>query len=92
MFSSAEEFLRSGTLASAACVITDVRMPGMDGSSCSVASGWSVRSCRSSLYPLIMTLEIRQKALDEGAVDFLYKPFDAADLLEVVQAALTDAR
>ena len=31
MFSSAEEFLQSGTLAAATCVITDIRMPGMDG-------------------------------------------------------------
>ena len=33
--------------------------------------------------------EIRQKAIDEGAVDFLYKPFDAADLLKMVQSAVT---
>jgi FixJ family two-component response regulator len=31
VFSSAEEFLRSGTLAETTCLITDVRMPGMDG-------------------------------------------------------------
>src|SRR5580658_2182659 len=31
MFSSGEEFLRSVSLAAATCVITDVRMPGMDG-------------------------------------------------------------
>ena len=30
-FSSAEEFLQSGALAIANCLITDVRMPGMDG-------------------------------------------------------------
>src|SRR5580692_9438376 len=31
VFSSAEEFLQSGTLTAATCVITDVRMAGMDG-------------------------------------------------------------
>jgi FixJ family two-component response regulator len=31
VFSSAEEFLDSGALAAATCVITDVRMPGMSG-------------------------------------------------------------
>jgi FixJ family two-component response regulator len=31
MFSSAEEFLQSGTLIGAKCVITDVRMPGING-------------------------------------------------------------
>jgi FixJ family two-component response regulator len=31
MFSSAEEFLDSGTLLGAMCLITDVRMPGING-------------------------------------------------------------
>src|SRR5215472_9846877 len=31
VFPSAAEFLRSGKLAEASCLITDVRMPGMDG-------------------------------------------------------------
>lgn len=92
VFSSAEEFLRSGTLASAACVITDVRMPGMDG----VELQRRIRLERPKLPVIFVSAhydaQTRQKALDEGAVDFLYKPFDAADLLEVVQVALTDAR
>jgi FixJ family two-component response regulator len=31
LFSSAEALLQSGTLAETTCLITDVRMPGMDG-------------------------------------------------------------
>ncbi len=31
MFASAEAVLASGTLEGAACLISDVRMPGMDG-------------------------------------------------------------
>jgi FixJ family two-component response regulator len=31
MFSSAKEFLQSGTLVGAKCLITDVRMPGISG-------------------------------------------------------------
>jgi FixJ family two-component response regulator len=38
------------------------------------------------------TGESRQRAIDEGAVDFLYKPFDAADLLEIIQSALSNTR
>ena len=92
VFSSAEEFLQSGTLTAATCVITDVRMPGMDG----VELQRRIRLERPDL-PIIFisahnNAEIRQKALDEGAVDFLYKPFNAADLLEVIQAALAKAR
>ncbi len=91
MFASGEEFLRSGTLAKAACVITDVRMPGMDG----IEVQRRVRLERPDL-PVIFisgrySAETRQKALDEGALEFLYKPFEALDLLEVIQAVLTNA-
>jgi FixJ family two-component response regulator len=92
LFSSAEDFLQSGTLTAATCVITDVRMPGMDG----IELQRRIRLERPDL-PIIFIsahnhAEIRQKALDGGAVDFLHKPFNAADLLEVIQAALAKAR
>jgi FixJ family two-component response regulator len=92
VFSSAEEFLQSGTLTAATCVITDVRMPGMDG----IELQRRIRLERPDL-PIIFIsahnhAEIRQKALDDGAIDFLLKPFNAADLLEVIQAALAKAR
>jgi FixJ family two-component response regulator len=88
MFSSAEEFLGSGTLAAATCVITDVRMPGMGG----IELQRRIRLERPALPVILMSAhhnaEIRQLAIDEGALDFLYKPFDAADLLKSVQSAL----
>jgi FixJ family two-component response regulator len=92
LFSSAEEFLQSGTLAAATCVITDVRMPGMDG----IELQRHIRLVRPRL-PVIFisahnTSEVRQKALDEGAVDFLFKPFNGAVLLERIKMALTNAQ
>ena len=33
--------------------------------------------------------EIRQRALSQGAAGFLYKPFDAADLLSAIELALS---
>jgi FixJ family two-component response regulator len=91
VFSSAEEFLGSATLAAAICVITDVRMPGMDG----IELQRRIRLERPTLPVILISAhynaEIRQTAIDRGAVDFLYKPFDATDLLKIVQSAVTKA-
>ena len=92
VFSSAEEFLQSGTLPVATCVISDVRMPGMDG----LELQRRIRLERPTLPVILMSAhhnaEVRQTAIDEGAVEFLYKPFDAADLLKIIQSALIDSR
>jgi FixJ family two-component response regulator len=89
LFASAEEFLHSGSLAVAACVITDVRMPGMDG----LELQRRIRLERPGLPVIFISAhdnaETRKTALKEGAVSFLNKPFDAADLLEKIRAALT---
>jgi FixJ family two-component response regulator len=89
VFSSAEEFLQSGILAVTVCVITDVRMPGTDG----LELQRRVRLERPELPVIFISAhyddETRQRALDEGAAGFLYKPFDAADLLGAIQPALS---
>jgi FixJ family two-component response regulator len=91
VFSCAEEFLQSGALATATCVISDVRMPGMDG----IELQRRIRLERPTLPVILISAhynaEVRQTAIDEGAVDFLYKPFDATDLLKIVQSAVTKA-
>lgn len=88
VFSSAEDFLDSGTLAGATCLITDVRMPGMDG----IELQRRVRLERPKLPVIFISAhsddEIRQQALDGGAVAFMYKPFDGADLLSAIDRAL----
>jgi FixJ family two-component response regulator len=90
-FSSAEQFLQSDTLHTATFVITDVRMAGMDG----IELQRRIRLDHPTLPVVFITAyrssdEIRRKALNEGAVDFLYKPFNAAELLELIQAARSD--
>ena len=88
VFSSAEEFLQSGTLAGTNCLITDVRMSGMDG----IELQRCARLVRPELPIIFISAhrddDIRQRALDGGAVDFMFKPFDAAGLLGVIDRAL----
>jgi FixJ family two-component response regulator len=88
VFASAEEFLRSGAPTSAICLITDVRMPGIDG----LELQRRVRLQRPELPVIFITAhhddEVRKRALSQGAAGFLYKPFDASDLLDAIDLAL----
>jgi FixJ family two-component response regulator len=88
IFASAEEFLQSGTLSSAACLITDVRMPGLDG----LELQRRVSLDRPGLPVIFVSAhyddEPRRRAMSQGASAFLYKPFDAVDLLGAVERAL----
>jgi len=90
VFPSAEEFLRSGKLLETSCLITDVRMPGMDG----LELLRRVRFDRPRL-PVIFISghhddEVQRKALEGGAFAFMYKPFDPGDLLTAVNQAMSD--
>ncbi len=76
----------------AICVISDVRMPGIDG----MELQRRIRLERPALPVILISArhddEIRQKAINDGALDLLYKPFDAAELLKIVQSAVTKAK
>ena len=87
-FGSAEQFLNSEARHHAACLIVDVRMPGMSGLELQA----KLKAERSRIPIIFITAhsntEMRTHALGEGAVEFLTKPFDDAVLLEIVHAAL----
>jgi FixJ family two-component response regulator len=89
IFSSGEELLGSGALAGATCVISDVLMPRMDG----IELQRRIRLQRPTLPVILISghhnADIRKTAIDEGAVAFLYKPFDASDLLKIVRSAVS---
>jgi FixJ family two-component response regulator len=87
-FVSAEEFLKSGLQHYTACLIADIRMPGMSG--LELQAQLKAGHCR---IPTIFITEqgdekMRLQAMRAGAVDFLAKPFDDEALLERVRAAL----
>src|SRR5580704_9943591 len=87
-FSSAEQFLDSGAQHKAACLIADIRMPGISG--LELQTKLKAERCR---VPIIFITahgdaRMRSQALRDGAVKFLAKPFDNTVLLEAVHAAL----
>jgi FixJ family two-component response regulator len=86
-FESAEAFLESGVLSRVTCVIADVRLPGMDGT----ALQRRIRLERHQLPVILITAhdddDVRRRALRDGAVAFLVKPFDGGDLLEHIVRA-----
>jgi FixJ family two-component response regulator len=87
-FESAEEFLGSGHQQETACLITDIRMPGMSG--LELQARLNGERCR--IPTIFITAhgdeEMRFQALRAGAVEFLPKPFDDEVLVESVRAAL----
>jgi FixJ family two-component response regulator len=87
-FASAEEFLKSGQQHQTACLIADIRMPGMSG--LDLQAKLNAEHCR--IPTIFITAhgdaKMRLQALRAGAVEFLAKPFDDEALLESVRAAL----
>ena len=87
-YDSAAGFLATAALFVSGCVLTDVRMPGMDG----LALQRQLATLGGNLAVVVMTghadVPIAVEALKAGARDFLEKPFDEERLLSVVREAL----
>jgi FixJ family two-component response regulator len=88
VFAHAEEFLASDRKHDAACLIVDIRLPGMSG----LELQSKLNSERYRIPTIFITAhgdeQVRMQALRAGAVEFLTKPFDDEALLQSVRAAL----
>jgi FixJ family two-component response regulator len=87
-FTSAADFLKSGRLQDFRCLIADIRMPGMSGLDLQ-----SHLNAEDYQIPIIFITahgdeKIRIRAMRDGAVAFLAKPFDNTELLDRVRACL----
>jgi FixJ family two-component response regulator len=91
-FPSAEAFLGWRRARDTACLILDVRMPGMNGLDLQrqmTRENWRV--------PIVFITSHaddhgKARALEDGAVAFLYKPCREEDLLNAIEAALRQPR
>jgi FixJ family two-component response regulator len=91
-FDSAEQFLDSEARHKAACLIADIRMPGMSG--IDVQGKLKAERCR---IPIIFItargdIPLTVSAMKGGAIDFFTKPVDGSALLDSIERILQQAR
>ncbi len=87
-FSSAEEFLASDCVDQTRCLLLDVAMPGMTGPDLQQ----ELIRRRQGIPIIFITADrdmiIRQRLIEQGAVECLFKPFSDTALLEAVNSVL----
>lgn len=87
-YSSAEDFLKSGQVKCAACLITDVKLGGISGLELQerlVTSGVTIPTIIVSAFA---DEKMRARAFGSGAVCFLSKPITKDNLLDCIKSAL----
>jgi two-component system, LuxR family, response regulator FixJ len=87
-YETANDFLQDTAAQASSCIISDIRMPGMNGIEL-------VRKLRSAGFrsPVILItghgdVALAVEAMKAGAADFIEKPFDDIALLDAIRAAL----
>ncbi|AZO43288.1 response regulator transcription factor FixJ [Mesorhizobium sp. M7D.F.Ca.US.005.01.1.1] len=85
---SATAFLSTATGQIDGCIVTDVRMPGIDG----IEFLRQLRMRSHTLPVIVMTghadVALAVQAMKEGASDFIEKPFDDQVLIDAIRSAL----
>lgn len=91
LFESAQHFLDRLAGLEFGCVVSDVRMPGIDG----IEMLKRMKASQSTFPILIMTghgdVPLAVEAMKLGAVDFLEKPFEDDRLIGMIEAAIRQA-
>ncbi len=87
-YESSQEFLRAERPDAPACLVLDVRLPGMSG------LDFQSELTRSNIhFPIIFIsghgdIPMTVRAIKAGAIEFLTKPFRDQDLIDAVQAGI----
>jgi FixJ family two-component response regulator len=87
-FASVQEYLEAARPSTPACIVLDVRLPGQSG----LDFQRQVSGTPMALPIVFITghgdVPMSVRAMKQGAVEFLTKPFRDQDLLDAIQAAL----
>lgn len=92
VFPSAADFLASPRLDETACLIADINMPGMTGLELHehfVVAGYVIPTILVTAYPDDLD---QARALKDGVVCYLCKPFDEQHLIRCLREALQSGR
>lgn len=88
-FSTAEQFLNSDQLRQTRCLILDMKLPGMDG----LELQRQLIANRFEIPIIFITAHgddaARVRALRNGALEYLFKPFSEEALLDAIHMSLT---
>ena len=87
-FASAADFLASPGLTETACLIADVHMPAMTGLELHehlIEAGYAIPTILVTAYPDDVD---HARAMNDGVVCYLRKPFDEQHLMRCLRAAL----
>ena len=90
-YPNAEEFLRAHHAIEAGCLVLDIAMPGIDG--LELQQRLTLNGSRMSIIFLTGHGDIPMsvRAIKAGAIDFLTKPVNDAQLLTAIRSALSNA-
>jgi len=91
LFGTAQQFLDALPALSLGCVVSDVRMPGIDG----IELLKRLKAAHSAFPIVVMTghgdVPLAVEAMKLGAVDFLEKPFEDDRLIAMIETAIREA-
>jgi FixJ family two-component response regulator len=88
LFSSAQEFMRAERPDAPACLVLDVRLPGMSG----LTFQQELAKADIAVPVIFLTghgdVSMSVRAMKAGAAEFLTKPFDDQELLDAIHASI----
>ena len=87
-FATPGEFLRRAGNDNPSCVVLDVRMPGLSGLEVQQRLAHTERKMPVIFISAHGDIPMAVRAMKDGAIEFLPKPFRDEDLLEAIQQAL----